>query len=486
MSFRGSRLLLAVAGLAGLAAACQPAAKTGTPPADLDGVWFGSWSGQDEFGYPLGSGFYFVLEHDEDSDVVSGTAFSSIAGEGVVSGSVDGSRFTLEVAYTGVTETYEGREVYGTVENGEYEGSYAGQPADGEFGMFPAELADSGIDAAGGLVSGSVFTGGGATPVEGARVSIGVGDDRQETTTNAAGSYSFPFVSGGPRVLVVSANGGETAYVPLVVDGAVTMPDINLVPGSAAQGPPEVVVSQPLDGQTTTSSVLFAQGEVNGADAPFVVASINGGEYLVPVELQAFNYALILSRGVNRVTFQSISQNGVTERTLLANANVSPQRIRVTLVWDEGAASTGGTANDQDLHVWQMPPAGGSFQHAWFNDEAGIVDGLLDVDNINGFGPENFTMPAAPAGRYFIAVNFYGGTVTTNAIVRVSLNEKTPDERVYVFGPHLMTTPNGAGGLPLTVSTDSWWRVADLTVDASGVASLAAAPNPDTAVALPE
>jgi len=481
---RAPALVLA-AGLASLASGCTGTAKEGKPPARLDGTWFGSWTGEDEFGFPIGSGFYFVLEHDEDGGVVSGTAFSSVAGEGAVTGSASGTRFTLDVAYAGGdVETYVGREVFGTVDSGEYDGTLGGTVFGGDFGMFPAELARSGTNSNAGQVSGQVTTGGGTTPVAGAVVSIGAGEDRQETVTNANGDYSFPVVLGGPRVVVVNADGGGTKFLPFVVNGSITVTDIDIAPASVPVGPPLITLDQAIDGLTVTNSVIFAQGDVSAIDAQFMVASINGGEYLVPLEAGGLAYPLILSRGVNTIVLQATSQNGVTERTLLANANVPPQKIRVTMVWDRGAVSEGGTANDQDMHIWLFPPGGGGAgQHASFVEPSGISNGVIDIDNTFGFGPENFTMLTAGAGNYYVAVNYFAGTGDTRNIVRISLNEKTPDEKVYVFGPYILNTPNGNGEYPVTVSTPSWWRVADIVVDGNGLATIAPA---DTAFALPD
>lgn len=471
---------------AALLAGCTASSKEGRPPARLDGTWFGSWEGTDEFGFPVGSGFYFVLEHDEDTDLVTGTAFSSIAGAGTVAGQVNGSRFTLDVSYPGGdTESYSAREEFGTISGGDYDGTVSGAPFDGDFSMYPAELARKGTNVTAGVVSGRVFTGGFTTPLAGATVSIGAGEERLEATTNASGDYSFSFIAGGPRVVVVTADGGASAYVPIVVNGTTDVPDINIAPATAPSSAPVIELLQNPDGVTLQNSAVFAQGSVTQRDAPFVVASINSNEYLVPLDGNDFTYALILSRGVNTIVFQALNQVGVTERTVLVNADIQPQKIRVTLVWDQGTAIDGaGQANDQDLHIWQFPPGGGGGQHAFYAEPLGINDGELDIDNVFGFGPENFTMPNAPAGNYYIAVNFFAGVVTTECIVRVSLNENTPDERVYVYGPRLMTSPGGS--YPVTVSTNEWWRVADLTVDGNGLASLATGTNPDTAFALPE
>ena len=478
---------LAAAAFVLLASGCPAPADVGSPPADMNGIWFGWWSGYDQLGYPLGNGFYLQLTHDRDTKQITGTAWSARGGNGTVSGTTSGSRFRIEVAFAGGSEVLRGREVYGAIKSGEYEGTYGAETVDGDMDMVNAELARTTTDAVAGGVSGRIVTGG-TNPVQGATVSIGVGETRQEQVTGVAGTYNFPFVEGGARVVVVSAPTAETAYVPIVVDGATTLPDINLA--LAATNPtaaPMIALDPGVDGAIIFNSGVLAGGSVTNMDAGSIVASINGNEFVVPLSGVDFDYVLILSRGVNRVVFQATNQAGFTERGAAINAEIAPKRLRATLVWDRGLATGTGNGNDQDLHVWYFPPSGGSYQHAYWSQPEAISSGLLDVDNMLGYGPENFTMDTSVAGRYYIAVNYFaaGTPQGTNDIVRVSLNERTADERVYLFGPQFLTTPGDT--YPVTVTNGSWWRVIDVEVDAAGVARLVTTTaNPDTSFALPE
>ena len=78
-----------------------------------------------------------------------------------------------------------------------------------------------------------------------------------------------------------------------------------------------------------------------------------------------------------------------------------------TLLWD--------TAVDLDLYVTE--PDGKTI---WWNDKHGIQGGELDVDNTDGFGPENIywlrqkpdgskELGPGPAGEYHWSVRYYGG-----------------------------------------------------------------------------
>ena len=78
-----------------------------------------------------------------------------------------------------------------------------------------------------------------------------------------------------------------------------------------------------------------------------------------------------------------------------------------TLIWDSNA--------DIDLHV--IEPGG---KEIYWNDTKGRFGGELDVDNVEGFGPENIywlkqaadgsrELGPGPAGEYQWFVNYYGG-----------------------------------------------------------------------------
>ena len=57
----------------------------------------------------------------------------------------------------------------------------------------------------------------------------------------------------------------------------------------------------------------------------------------------------------------------------------------------------------------------------------------LDVDDTDGFGPENITIPMLVPGLYRVAVHGFDGA--GDATVRVVLGEGTTDEVSRVFGP---------------------------------------------------
>jgi len=72
--------------------------------------------------------------------------------------------------------------------------------------------------------------------------------------------------------------------------------------------------------------------------------------------------------------------------------------IQITLTWNTGA----------DIDLWVTDPQG---EKIYWADNTSTSGGYLDVDDINGFGPENiYWEENAPSGLYAVQVHYYGAT----------------------------------------------------------------------------
>lgn len=113
------------------------------------------------------------------------------------------------------------------------------------------------------------------------------------------------------------------------------------------------------------------------------------------------------------------------------HADKTRAKLRVVLGWDDEKAEV-------DLHV--ITPDG---QHAFFAQPLLTNGGGLDVDSVDGGGPEIFSTASPLPGTYLLYVNYWGNfnaagynfdpdahekPVITTRITIVS-NENTPDER---------------------------------------------------------
>lgn len=82
--------------------------------------------------------------------------------------------------------------------------------------------------------------------------------------------------------------------------------------------------------------------------------------------------------------------------------------VQITLTWD----------NTADVDLWVTDPFGERIYFAHPTSQSG---GWLDVDDIDGFGPENVFWPfqGAPEGTYIVQVDHYSGTPNSNFIILV-------------------------------------------------------------------
>ncbi|MDM7998832.1 MAG: hypothetical protein QUS33_02225 [Dehalococcoidia bacterium] len=89
--------------------------------------------------------------------------------------------------------------------------------------------------------------------------------------------------------------------------------------------------------------------------------------------------------------------------------------LRAVLSWDTGGA-------DVDLHV-----RNDRGQHTYYANKTGIPNSFLDVDDVDGYGPENFYLrPMEPYVAYEVFVHYYSdhGRGPTTAQVQVFLDNR--------------------------------------------------------------
>jgi uncharacterized protein YfaP (DUF2135 family) len=118
-----------------------------------------------------------------------------------------------------------------------------------------------------------------------------------------------------------------------------------------------------------------------------------------------------------------------------AKPDKTQARIRIILAWDDNQA-------ELDLHV--ITPDG---QHAFWAAPVLNGGGGLDVDSVDGAGPEMFSTASPQHGTYYIYVNYWGNfggggyhfdettrkKDVTTATVTLVLYENTPRERREIF-----------------------------------------------------
>ncbi len=237
----------------------------------------------------------------------------------------------------------------------------------------------------------------------------------------------------------------------------------------------------------------FLEGNRTGALVgmmKFVLTSDPGQKFLVKSasRLGAAAFLQTALKGVFKVVAIYELTVAVVDTSKSLYALVSARPLEVFQV--SSGDSTGGSAfratlswgedNDIDLHTFA--PNG---QHSFYGN-LDIALGNLNLDDTDGFGPENFTITNRAPGTYRIAVNYFGRG-TGNDPENGSDSRAAPCTVVVSAGDVTRTfdftlrQSNGNDAYPIRDNTDSWYRPCDIRVNPNGSVEILA---PDTSFAL--
>jgi len=124
--------------------------------------------------------------------------------------------------------------------------------------------------------------------------------------------------------------------------------------------------------------------------------------------------------------------------------NLGTGDLQVTLTWDTDSS-------DVDLYVLEPDSS-----WVWYGNSVGPT-ATLDVDDVDGFGPENiFVAPGnAAAGTYSAAIDMFSlhGIMTdTNCTIQVTTFDGTPGEQQQTFNRVLAPADESGGTLGFWVA----------------------------------
>jgi len=148
---------------------------------------------------------------------------------------------------------------------------------------------------------------------------------------------------------------------------------------------------------------------------------------------------------------------------------VPPQDLHVELVWDKAWG-------DADLHLTQagVDPASAWFlvePDCFFGNKVGnwppngpSADASLDIDDTDGFGPENINVDRPGPGVYRVGVHGYSGRAGKLTV------------RIYCGGSRL--EPRATLG-PIALSEEQVWKAADVVITDDGRCQVKSLARPD-------
>jgi len=132
--------------------------------------------------------------------------------------------------------------------------------------------------------------------------------------------------------------------------------------------------------------------------------------------------------------------------------NSGSGEIKITLTWDN--------TSDLDLHV--IDPNGSEIYYGSTSSQSG---GLLDIDDIDGFGPENIYWDFEVHGTYIVAVNHYSGSTTANYQLRIANGGYVKTYSGSIAPDQFITVKDFAFNQPLLKAEGSKKKVYSFTTD---------------------
>ena len=202
--------------------------------------------------------------------------------------------------------------------------------------------------------------------------------------------------------------------------------------GVLLTAPPALTIEAPVGGWTTARIVTLKGTAAHTTNLGTL--TVNGVERPLPFLQGRFESTFALGRGPNAIEIVAPAADGRSppaRAQLHLYAKVPRVDLQVLLFWDTDKT-------DVDLHVTE--PGGESVNYTHTVSET--TGGRLDRDDTDGYGPEVYSVGAAPAGVYRIEAHYFGdrGTGQTTATVLAVAREGTDEERRWRFEVPLTRT----------------------------------------------
>ncbi|MCK5833696.1 hypothetical protein KAH81_08505 [bacterium] len=194
--------------------------------------------------------------------------------------------------------------------------------------------------------------------------------------------------------------------------------------------PDFAIVLDPVESPIMARDVTIT-GVVSDKEVTTAMLSINGASRTIEVYDGVFSTPVSLESGDNGVNIIRVwatnEQGERAEDEIEVIAQIPDQMLKVRLTWN-----TGGT----DVDLWVTDPNG---EEVGYSNPRSSIGGWLDHDDVNGYGPETFTLFTGPDGNYTIKVHYYSDHDDENAIasgytVSIIIYEGTDSEDRFSAG----------------------------------------------------
>ena len=272
---------------------------------------------------------------------------------------------------------------------------------------------------------------------------------KEITKTDKRGNYLADVMEDNPVELHFSKDGylDETMYIP---DENFTVQDMRycelaeLIPeADKGKGKADGYIRDAVTGNGVKDLKILVRKGINNiyTNPEETIETGQNGHYQTP-ELESGNYCLEISSedGKYMSSYFNVKVFGnmtMKNQNMSISASLKENQMRVVLTWGE-------MPSDLDSHLLYSL-SNGNNGHIYYRKKENILNNVciakLDVDDVDGYGPETTTIYNDETGDYTFYVDNYSretGMGNGNAMVKVySGNQSVPS---YTF-----TVPDGSG-----------------------------------------
>ncbi len=206
--------------------------------------------------------------------------------------------------------------------------------------------------------------------------------------------------------------------IPVLINGdTVRSTDSLFIDGGTVEVgtglPPGVVIDFPTDGQQFAERLTHVSGTVGNGLTSTATLSLNGHVQTIPVTGGLFDQSIVLFSGQNEIIVTAQGANAAIADTVHVTCTKPASALRVQLNWDKDSC---------DVDLWVTEPDG--FK-VYYDQKVSPNGGTLDIDNTQGFGPENYSIDNPPQGNYLVQVQLFDkrGVDSTTATIRIFEHE---------------------------------------------------------------
>ncbi|MDY0151705.1 MAG: PKD domain-containing protein [Candidatus Cloacimonas sp.] len=276
-------------------------------------------------------------------------------------------------------------------------------------------------------ISGENFNDAKLNPGENATITLFVSNTGSTdiTGTQAVSGSNGITANFTPAYVTIAAGGTRAVNVPVSLASSISVEEVSLQYSMNTVNENQIpaiitdLLIIPLDFYVTVNPitelveerVVTISGKVANPQLTTAVLIVdNDMEHAYDLNLTNGNFAqqIVLTGSLAQVAHSvrvlAVSGGLTAEGTISFNSLVPLMSLRTTLTWN-----TDGT----DVDFWITDPNG---EKCYYNNSTTASGLMLDVDDTNGYGPENITSANIIPGNYLVQVHYYSDHDPDNAI----------------------------------------------------------------------